>query len=284
MSIESVYSNTARFDAPVALDDEALFRIAPSIFATEAHDSLSDKFRPIPTIDVVNALRKEGFVPVGAKQCVVRDNSKKAFSKHLLRFRKIDGNDYQVGDNVVECLLKNANDGSAAYELLAGLFRIRCKNSLVAQTDTIDTIKVRHSGDALGKVIEGTYRVLGEAENVLTAPQDWGRLMLPEPAQHALAEAAQVLRFGEDKVAPVAAPKLLRPRRLSDNGTDLWTMFNVVQENCIKGGLHWAVVDANNRLRRTTTRQVNGIDQDVKLNKALWVLGNYFAQQMRHAA
>jgi len=36
--------------------------------------------------------------------------------------------------------------------------------------------------------------------------------------------------------------------------------------------------DANNRPRRVTTRAVNGIDQDVKLNKALWVLAERMAE------
>jgi len=31
--------------------------------------------------------------------------------------------------------------------LLVGLFRIRCLNSLVTHTGTIDAIKVRHSGN-----------------------------------------------------------------------------------------------------------------------------------------
>ena len=66
--------------------------------------------------------------------------------------------------------------------------------------------------------------------------------------------------------------RLLYPRRYDDNAHDLWTTFNVAQENVIRGGLSGIARDAQNRRRRTTTRQVNGIDQDVRLNKALWVL------------
>ncbi len=52
----------------------------------------------------------------------------------------------------------------------------------------------------------------------------------------------------------------------------------MIQENVIKGGLHGVGRDANNRRRRVTTRAVNGIDQDLKLNKALWVLAERMAQ------
>lgn len=51
---------------------------------------------------------------------------------------------------------ENANDGTSAYKQMTGMFRIRCMNSLVAQTGSIDAIKVRHSGDVTGKAIEGT--------------------------------------------------------------------------------------------------------------------------------
>ena len=161
------------------MSEDELRQVAPSIFATEAHASRSERFAPIATIEVLRNLEKEGFVTVGARQCTTRDDSKKAYTKHLIRLRRIDDRpEYRVGDTICEILLKNANDGSSVYDLMAGLFRVVCCNSLVAQTGTIDTVKVRHSGDAIGKVIEGTYRVLGEAQQALAAPQDWPRIAL----------------------------------------------------------------------------------------------------------
>ncbi|MET3615832.1 hypothetical protein ABID16_004179 [Rhizobium aquaticum] len=110
-------------------------RIAPSIFATVAHESRSERSKPIPAIEILRGLTKEGFVPVGAKQSSSRIEGKAAFTKHLIGLRHMDGGKvYNVGDTICEILLKNANDGTSAYELMAGLFRIRCLNSLVAQT------------------------------------------------------------------------------------------------------------------------------------------------------
>jgi hypothetical protein len=48
-----------------------------------------------------------------------------------------------------------------------------------------------------------------------------------------------------------------------------------------------ATTDQHGRWRRgrvVTTRAVNNIDQDVKLNKALWVLGERMASSLRLAA
>jgi hypothetical protein len=203
------------------------------------------------------------------------------FTKYLIRLRRIDDcKVYNVGDTVCEILLKNANDGTSAYELMAGLFRVRCLNSLVTQTGTIDAIKVRHSGDVQHKVIEGTYRVLGEAERTLAAPQDWSTLRLNHEEADILEDAAHVLRFGDNEgetTTPIKAQQLLAPRRYEDRANDLWTVWNVVQENAIKGGLRGVGRDDLGRPRRVKSRAVNGIDQDIKLNKALWLLGERMA-------
>jgi hypothetical protein len=92
----------------------------------------------------------------------------------MVRLRRLDEDKkYRVGDTVFEIILKNANDGSSAYELLAGAFRVACLNSLVTQTYDMESLRVRHSGDVQTKVIEGTFRVLDTAEQTLQAPQDW---------------------------------------------------------------------------------------------------------------
>ncbi len=283
----TIYTQTARFDSGRALTESELMTLAPSIFATTAHESRSERFRPIPTIEVLRGLAKEGFMPVGAKQSTARDLSKRDYTKHLIRLRRMDeGRKYQVGDTVMEMLLKNANDGSSAYDLMAGLFRVRCLNSLVAQTSTIDTIKVRHSGDVTGKVIEGTYKVLHEAEKVLEAPVQWSQLQVAHQERAAFAEAAHVLRFADadgQVATPIQPDQLLQAQRRDDVANDLWTTFNVVQENVIRGGLRSIGRNANGQRRRVTTRAVNGIDQDVKLNKALWVLAERLGEIKRAA-
>lgn len=287
ISSPSVYAKTARFDTGRALTEDELFRAAPSIFATSAHDSRSERFRPIPTIEVLRELAKENFLPVGVKQSTARDAGRADFTKHLIRMRRMDDDrKYQVGDTVCEILLKNANDGSSAYDLMAGLFRIRCMNSLVAQTGTIDSVKVRHSGDVGAKVIEGTYRVLSEAQKALEAPTEWSKLQLTRDERLVFAEAAHVARFADAEgnvSTPVQPTQLLTPRRTDDQANDLWTTFNVVQENVIRGGIRGVGRDANNRIRRVRTRAVNGIDQDVKLNKALFVLAERMGQLKRAA-
>ena len=284
MQINSTYGSHARFDTGRAMTEEELFKAAPSVFATEAHESRSAKFAPIPTIEIVRGLAKEGFGVVGAKQSLTRVPGKAPFTKHLLRIRKLDSDSrYSVGDTVAEMLLKNANDGTAQYDLMSALFRIACLNSMVAMLREIDSIKVRHTGkDVIGKVIEGTYTVVESSKLALAAPEQWSQIKLDREESLAFAEAARVIRFGDAEGnvdSPITAAQLLTARRREDaDRTNLWTNFNVLQENVIRGGLAGVTVDANNRRRRMSTRAINGIDQDVKLNRALWTLANRLAE------
>jgi hypothetical protein len=280
---DSIYTKTARFDDQErALTDEELFQLAPSIFATEAHSSRSDRFAPIPTIDVLRKIAEEGFYPVGAKQSTARDPVKALFTKHLIRLRKLDGKVRKVGDSVFELMLKNANDGTARYNLMGGLWRIRCANSLVSHEKTIEEIAIRHTGDAAIGVLEASMKLLDQSEKVLATAERWGRIDMNEFERFDFAKKAHAMRF-EGKnygVATAVQPdRLLEARRAGDKGTDLWTTFNVVQENIIKGGQEGEGQDGKGKACRYKSRPVNSIDADVTMNTRLWGLADEWATQ-----
>lgn len=94
-------------------------------------------------------------------------------------------------------------------------------------------------------------------------------IALDDGEAEVFARSALVLKYDEPgKTLPITESQILRPRRFDDNRKDLWSTFNRVQENLIKGGL--AGRSGNGRQQRT--RPVQGIDQNVRLNRALWLL------------
>ena len=92
------------------------------------------------------------------------------------------------------------------------------------------------------------------------------------------AQAAHGLIYDEPESAPIEAHQLLEERRYDDKGNDLWTCYNVVQENTMRGGLKGQTRGRNGRLRNTTTRPVKALDRNIKLNQALWVLTEKMAE------
>ena len=268
------------------LTEEQLRAAAPSVFAETPHDSRSRRYALIPTKAVIDGLAGEGFLPVAARQARPRDASRTDFTKHMLRFRR-DGEDYsQVGDVIPELVLVNSHDGSSSYRLMAGLFRLVCLNGMVVDDGLIASVRITHTGDIVGRVIEAAHGVVAQSAKSLAAARAWSGIELAPPERHALAKAAHVLRFGDadgETKTPIAPEQLLRPRRYGDDKADLWTTFNVLQENAIRGGQQAFRRDGRGRRRRVTARPVQGIDQDLKLNKALWVLAGEMATLKGHA-
>jgi hypothetical protein len=136
-----------------------------------------------------------------------------------------------------------------------------------------------------GKVIEGSFTVLEESTKALEHAEAWSAIDLSPPEQHALAESARVLRFGDsggNVTTPITADQLLRANRQADAGPSLWHTFNRLQENVIKGGVSALDRNSTGRPRRVTSRPVNGIDQDQRLNRAIWLLAETMAGHKAH--
>ena len=211
---------------------------APSAMAVSSHSSRSDRYTYIPTSEVITGMAQAGFLPFPATQSRCRDAERQDFTKHMIRFRQMS--DIQrvaiVGELVPEIVLVNAHDGSAAYSLMAGLWRFVCGNGMMVSDSTLASVHIRHSGDIVGQVIEGSLAIAGQSQKALEQVNDWQRLQLTS---------------GEQSVG----------KRHPGRTVGLW--------HGMKDG---------RRLRRVSTRQVKGIDQDVKLNRAMWQLAEKMAE------
>ncbi|MCL6396573.1 DUF945 domain-containing protein [Pectobacterium carotovorum subsp. carotovorum] len=265
-------ANLVRRDRP--LTDDELMRFVPSVFSQEKHESRSARYTYIPTITLLDSLRREGFQPFFACQTRVRDPERREHTKHMLRLRRAG---QITGKQVPEIILLNSHDGTSSYQMLPGLFRQVCQNGLICG-ETFGEVRVPHKGDVVSQVIEGAYEVLGIFDRVEEKRDAMQSLMLPPPARQALAKAAITYRFGEDH-QPVTEAQVLTPRRYEDYSDDLWTTYQRLQENLIKGGLS----GRNAKGGRTHTRAVRGIDGDVKLNRALWVMAETMLSQFQDA-
>jgi Domain of unknown function (DUF932) len=211
-----------------------------------------------------------------------RVEGKAEFTKHMIRMRHVRDHlgQVQARPEANEIILINSHDGASSYQMLAGMFRFVCCNGLVVG-DVVDDIRIPHKGNIQGEVIEGAFRVLDEFRTVDEHTEAMKALQLQPPEEIALATAALALRFGERGVeetgghrpAPVTAEQLTQARRPEDIGHSLWSTFQRVQENVMRGGQPGRSAQG----RRLQTRPVGSIDRGVSLNRALWML----AEEMR---
>jgi len=263
-------SPSLRSDYP--LTDDQIHRVAPSIFAEAPHESRSQRYAYIPTATVLTELRKEGFQPFMVTQTRTRHEDRRDYTKHMIRLRH--ASQINAKGEANEIILLNSHDGTSSYQMLAGMFRFVCSNGLVCG-DAVADVRVPHKGDVAGQVIEGAYQVLHGFDRALESRESMQAITLDEGEAEVFARAALSLKYDDpDKPAPITESQILMPRRFDDRRPDLWSVFNRTQENLTKGGLHGRSANG----RRQQTRPVQGIDSDVRLNRALWMLADGLRQ------
>src|SRR5258708_21446488 len=128
------------------LSNEQIVRYAPSVGDSHAHSSVSERYMDIPTLDVINALRDEGYAFTSVMHQLSRLPDGMLYTKHILRARKQEylGDRRQVGDEVPEIEIVNSRGAyKAAYRIMAALFRLVCLNGLAVRTDRIGEMRVR---------------------------------------------------------------------------------------------------------------------------------------------
>ena len=265
--------DTKNFKA-TALDEDTLRRQAPSIFASGPMAGVSDKYTFVPTSQIVTGLREQNWVPVEAEEQRSRKEGRRGYQKHLIRFRRAE--QMQTLDEWnVELVLLNSHDCGCAYQLHAGIYRRVCANGLVLSETSFTAIRFRHSGLEPDEVVKASFRVLEYVPKVGELVDRFRFCKLEPEDALLLASHALVLRYGSLAEAPVEPQTLLQARRPEDEGMDVWTVTNKVQENLCRGGVSDWHRDRRGKLR--SVRALRGIDSKVGLNKGLWGLAERIA-------
>ena len=257
-----------RSDSP--LSDDQIARVAPSVFAESKHDSRSARYAYISTGQMLQALRQNGFQPFAVCQAKTRLADRQEFTKHMLRLRHPDTIN---AAEAFEVTLINSHDGACAYQMMAGLLNFVCFNGLVCGRE-VEEVRVRHTAKAIDEVVDGAFTILERAPLITASIDAFKSTQLTIQECQAFARGALQLKYDEPKDSPIVAEDLLTVRHREQADRTLWNVMNVAQENLIRGGLRGRTANGRN----TTTRPVNGIDGDVKLNRALWTFTSEVAK------
>lgn len=246
-----------------------LARVAPSIFSNHAGPKTSDRYTFVPTIDAVEMLVRSGWQPTSAGEARVRDEQGKGFQVHQVKFRHPDhSNDtpVKVGDFVnPQLILINSHNAQSSFQIKVGLHRLVCSNGLVVSGGGFEQ-KVRHLGYSKDKFLSAVSSVADKMPEVVVAARQMSEIELSPERQMELAVKAAVLRFGGDYRSRLSAEDLLPRRRNEDSGKDAWTVFNVLQENCVKGGIK----TLNDNWRHAKTRRLSSLGSLLKFNQSFW--------------
>jgi hypothetical protein len=148
-------------------------------------------------------------------------------------------------------------------------------NALSLAERNEESIRFRHSKLETDEVVRASFRLLEFVPKVGELVNRFRSRHLEVRESLDLARHAMLLRYPNACEGPVDAETLLKARRTEDEGTDLWTTMNRVQENLVQGGLSDFHRDRRGRMR--SVRALRGIDSKVSLNKGLWGLAERLA-------
>jgi|TARA_B100000780_G_scaffold270245_1_gene229806 hypothetical protein len=259
-----------------ALTKTQIQNMAPSVFATQPSDEVSKHYTHIPTERVIDDMELLGWKPIEAKEVKARTKHTKGFQKHLLVFRNddvvINGAD---GDTVwPQIMLTNSHDGKNAFKFQAGLYRMVCSNGLVVATEEFEDVKMRH----MGYTFEDLQILIKDmVERLPLTVESMNKMKQTEMAEEAIlafAKDAINTRFTKKEMnrIDIDLQQLINPVRKEDKGTDLWSVFNVVQEKIVTGDFEYR---AGGKPRKA--REIKNFKQDMKVNKELFSVALEYA-------
>jgi hypothetical protein len=239
-----------------------------SALATVAAPTVSERYQFISSAEIIDRFSDEGWRVETATVAAPRKRDP-LFAKHMIDFRNPEFE--PVHGAVPRIILVNSHDGSSSARVLAGVFRFVCANGLIVGT-TLNKEVVRHTGDAAADLIHRMQQLARNTSKLYSQIDTWSKKDLTKAQRFEMARFAAQLRWGD---AQRFTPEdLLQVRRADDDRGDLWTTFNRLQENTVRGGIE----GFSRSGRAATSRPLSDISRSVEYNAQLWQLAEEVAE------
>jgi len=253
---------------PLNNDINKLSAFIPSLNKDwRTNQRISSKPFQIESLDAVREFQRQGWNVAGALEN--RDKSRKV-ANHFIKMEHPDFtmlNKKGQTEAVATMNIQNSCNGSKPMELDLGVYRLVCSNGAIAHT-SYSNAKVPHSEKGQYDLQEILCDLGIRTQGVI---EEFNKLkeseLTPVEAIAMAAEAARI-RFGKDIKFDVN--QLLNTIRPEDEGNDVWTVFNRIQENLTQahritdrdGDMFGAVTDSR---------------EDTRINKELFQLAHAYA-------
>lgn len=238
----------------------------PAVFATQPSPKMSDKYAFVPTFELLENFINQGWTLAKASQ-----RGRGIYSLHELRFR----NDKlpKVGDCIAEAIIRNSHNGTTTLSVMVGLNRLVCNNGLTVPTSVSESFTVRHQRFNYEDVITLSDSFASKLPLIEKSVNRMMNRELTITDKISFIKRAINVRWKTGSVpSSLDVMSIMYPKREEDNKNDLWTLFNVIQENFVAGGLKYT--DSNNRT--VTLKGLKSLITVSELNVKLWELAEEY--------
>ena len=158
------------------------------------------------------------------------------------------------------------------------MYRFVCSNGLVIADQEFGKMKIRHMGYDFEALRGLMTEMVKDLPLTVESMNKFKETELNVNQKYDLARKALETRFKVrenqkvDQTYKIDLDKLLTPVRGADKGSDLWSVFNVVQEKIVEGDFEYI---SGAKLRKA--RKIKNFKQDLEVNQKLFTIAKEFA-------
>lgn len=236
----------------------------PAVLAQAPAASVSQRYTFIPTTRLIDDLQSLDWFPVGAKGST---RPQDIAARHMIRFRSKENLETPLRSVCPELVIVNAHNGLCSFNLKAGLFRLICSNGLVVSEAIFASIRIRHINYSYDAVRDAVFQYAQRIPQITEKVRELQAIQLDETLRLTFARQAVALRFEDrpEAMQLVDVQALLRPMRSADNGQDVWSVLNILQEKLMNG--KFVIGD-----KKRQARPIQNVQRTISLNQRLFDL------------
>jgi len=245
-----------------------------SVMQTHRPAFVSQNYAFIQTAPLIRLVQEYGWKLRSCKTPRVKKAGREGFQKHYLEFVPNNVDTLLARDGETpRIVLINSHDRTSALSFNFGWFRMACENGLYVGDSFLSSFKVYHTGKGLEeKCREAMSEALRRFPEVESVRQRMKQIVLTSDQISQLTILTNRAVCGVRNLNSIESP-LYNIQRQADVGRDLWTVYNVLQEQSLSA-INGSVVelDANGviRSRKKKARKVKSLQLDQKINKAVF--------------
>lgn len=245
---------------------ELLKQTVPAVFATEPSPTLTSKYDFVPTIEILEKFEQNGWYVASAHQI-----GNQPYSVHQVRIRNREFG--QVGDSIVEAIIKNSHNGLSTLSISAGVHRLVCSNGLVVPTNIASAISVRHMKLDMPEIKKLTEQFSETLPKIGESMKKMSETEMTNENVVDFANKAKLLRWSVSSLpTSINVDELVSPVRVEDQEQTVWNVFNRVQEKFVRGGFSYKT----SKGRNTSLRELKNINSLNNINTKLWELAESY--------
>jgi hypothetical protein len=231
----------------------------PALVATKPSDRASSKYSFIRTVDILEKAVDSGWVIQDVRQAGPRETAQHSVT--LFHSSQLEEGISQK-EGYPQMRIINSHDLTKRFNYLLGYWKLACSNGLLVPNGICSSINSVHrfSDDMKVQLEIAMNAALENFGKITGAIETFKQRILSQEEKNMLARFAHYIRFRYRMTQPKKfnTNELLAPRRDVDKSDDLWSVFNVIQENMTHGGAG---------IGKGITR----FQDDIRFNQELWM-------------